>query len=81
MGAEALSKQSRRDIRRAFSPEASAEVLRFVTYCEQHFEHQLSAAHDAQAGINTRVDTRLAALERPSTLRQRLRWLIRGTWA
>jgi hypothetical protein len=80
MGAEALSKHSRRDIRRAFSPEASAEVFRFVAHCESHFEQQLTAAQDAQAGINNRVDTRLAALERPSTFRQRLTWLIRGTW-
>jgi hypothetical protein len=90
MGTEALSKKARRDIRRAFSPEASAEVFRFVAHCERELDAKVAEERNlrVEAGRVQRETNELisAALQtigvrlEQSTFRQRVRWLLRGTW-
>jgi hypothetical protein len=83
MGTEALSEVRRRDIRRAFSPEASAEVFRFVEHTEQALER---AAVMLRSEIVQAEMTWAQALYdarhvfETMTFRQRLVWLLRGTW-
>ncbi len=91
MGAEALSKVARRDLRRAFAPEASAEIIRFVEHCEAEFDKKLEGVERAWTQGLSEVDAhakgRLELIEKAFdawtsqlTFRQRMRWLIRGTW-
>lgn len=55
MGAEALSKVLRRDIRRAYAPEASEEVLKFVDGVRQ----DIALEHATQHNVNNDVVGRL----------------------
>lgn len=110
MGSEALSHRSRRDIRRAFAPEASAEVLRFVETMRQDVDLKVATVHNEvlaarqQAAtqlelqgvrneqgrlgseldaVTRRVDDCVSSIVLISTnltWRQRLRWLVTGTW-
>jgi hypothetical protein len=89
MGQEALSKVLRRDIRRAYAPEASQEVLKFVDSVRQELAMEQAAQHNVNASLRE-VDQllvrRVAALEQQAvpathTFGQRLRWLWSGTWA
>ncbi len=94
MGTEALSKTARRDIRRAFAPEASAELLRFVESCEQTFTMLIAERHNSLlAHLDKRCDGLTAAVDqlearldlqakirREMTLCQRFRWLMTGHW-
>lgn len=50
MGSEALSKQARRDLRRAYAPEASEEVLKFVDGVKADLDTRLAL-------ITARLDT------------------------
>jgi ubiquinone biosynthesis protein COQ9 len=93
MGSEALAKQARRDIRRAFAPEASAEVLRFVETIRQEIALEHATQHNVNATLKEVDQTlihRVTVMEKHGeqrqhiplslTFRQRLRWLLRGTW-
>lgn len=46
MGSEALAKATRRDIRRAYAPEASEEVLKFVDGVKQDLALQVAGLHN-----------------------------------
>lgn len=93
MGSEALAKAARRDIRRAFAPEASEEVLKFVDGVRAELALDKAEQHNVNASLRE-VDGilthRVTVLENQSeqrqhapvshTLRQRLSWLLTGTW-
>ena len=91
MGTEALAKQARRDIRRAFAPEASAELLRFVAGVKQNVADQVAMSHGAlsnrittladEAKVEERFRTDLGEVVHTFTHRsflQRLRWIVTG---
>lgn len=91
MGSEALSKATRRDIRRAYAPEASEEVLKFVDGVKKELNDRCVGMERAAAQAleqravaveqrTRRLGERLDAVLLNSTFRQRLRWLIRGRW-
>lgn len=88
MGSEALSKHARRDIRRAYAPEASEEVLKFVDNVKVDLDQRLDLERARQREVNREFgsrlgshDIRLIALETRTTFRQRLRsWLVTGSW-
>lgn len=86
MGSEALSKVARRDIRRAYAPEASEEVLKFVDTVKADLDKRLlesgaafRAGQDAHEAVVDRRLTRVFAFTRMTFL-QRLSWLVTGTW-
>lgn len=89
MGSEALSKVARRDIRRAFAPEASEEVLKFVDGIRHEIATDKAAQRNATKALNERIDYHVRELEHLAlktgvcfcaTFGQRLRWLATGRW-
>lgn len=89
MGTEALSKVNRRDIRRAFAPEASEEVIKFVDGVRQEIALDKASQHNfnvAQHQINQSMALRMTCAEgyvnvvTTTKFVQRLRWLVTGRW-
>lgn len=92
MGSEALAKQTRRDIRRAFAPEASAELLRFIETVRKDQADQLAMSHgalsnrisDHSANVEKALTAMAQHLERridrfqQATFLQRPRWIVTG---
>lgn len=81
MGAEALSKVMRRDIRRAYAPEASEEVLKFVAEAKGWLQKALDTERHNRLNEVGKLRYEVDGFRRPSTFFQRLRWLVTGTWA
>ena len=88
-----LSKAHRRDLRRAFGPEAAAEVFRFVEHCEANFGLMIAGEHnerlESEKTLQLQLDALLARANSTTdflvqfhalTFWQRLCWLVRGTW-
>lgn len=86
MGSEALSKQARRDIRRAYAPEASEEVLKFVDGVKADLDQRLREEAQARNALKMEMALGLDALAARQdrfvhlTFRQRWRWLWSGSW-